>query len=111
MSVMSDHGLALVDFASALRADVERHHIHPVGASRCHELLTEMFEAAAGGDSHEVKRLARLVQRRVKLERLWRIESWLTAYHDRHPRLRRWVHAELEAQLDPLFSPDWRTAC
>jgi hypothetical protein len=97
---MNDHGIPLLDFVDALRVAVERHNMHPVGAIHCHELLNEMFEAANEGNSYEVKRLAGQIQHRVKLERLWYVESWLATHHDDvHPRLRRWVTAELEAEL------------
>ena len=35
--------------------------------------------------------------RTTRLKRLWRVEDWLMLRRQRHPRIRRWLHAELVA--------------
>ena len=35
--------------------------------------------------------------RTTRLKRLWRIEDWLMLRRQQHPRIRRWLHAELVA--------------
>jgi len=56
-----------------------------------------MFRAAEEGDAIEVARLTKMVREKLKLERLWCIENWLTCSYEHHPRLRRWLHEELVA--------------
>lgn len=79
-----DHDIPLLEFVYSLRAEVERHYVHPACARIIHEWLTLMFRAAAEGDAHEVKRLTKMVQRKVRDERLWHIKKLLT-FSKHHP--------------------------
>lgn len=94
---MSANPISLVEFALTLGRNAEPHldRIHPSGADIIYEWLREMLCAAELGDALEVKRLAGNVQEKLRLERLWRIQSWASAYPDHHPRVTAWLHEEL----------------
>ena len=93
-----DHDIPLLEFVHAFRAEVEPFYgrIHPSGACIVREYLEEMFEAAAEGDAAEVKRLVALAQYKLRSERLWRIECWLSSNSWRrpHPRIASWLSAK-----------------
>jgi hypothetical protein len=108
---MSDHDISLYEFVYAVRAEAERYVHHPASRQVIHEWVSDMFRAADKGDAAAVARLTKRIRRKIRLKRLGRIEDWLVFCSRHHPRLRRWVNAEIEAELAPLFSPDWRAAC
>ena len=63
---------------------------------------SELRDAACDGDAKGVAWYIR----QTRLERLWRIETWLTAtaYRHPHPRIEKWLHEQLVAI-------GWRLPC
>jgi hypothetical protein len=61
--------------------------------SRLWPLACDLCQAAVADDARSVARHIRT----ARLERLWRVESWLTFREQRHPRIARWLHDELVA--------------
>jgi hypothetical protein len=68
------------------------------------DLACDMRQAAVADDARAVARHIRSTRR----ERLWRIESWLTAtaYRHPHPRIEQWLNKQLIA----FGWPAWRKA-
>jgi hypothetical protein len=64
-----DHDIPLLEFAHAMRAEVESLYIHPCGATTIHPYISDLFEAAASNDAHEVKRLVELIRSKIEFER------------------------------------------
>ena len=93
-----DHDIGLLEFAHAFRAEVEPScgRIHPSGAGIILRWVAEMFDAAASGEAAEVKRLAASIQRKLRLERLWRVQSWVAPVSQQHPRIAGWLNAQLD---------------
>ena len=89
----------LLEFAHAVKEDTYPHldRIHGSGANIIHTWIEHLFIAASEDDGAEMARLIKMIRHKLKLERLLRIESYLTAYRERHPRLRAWLHEELIA--------------
>ena len=82
------------DLANFVR-DLERYNLPPFRYEdtelRFKILACEMRRAALAND-------ARLVAAKIsktRLERLWRIECWLTHRHRRHPRIAAWLDWQL----------------
>ena len=88
---MSGEGHALILFVR----DMERLNVPPFRYedSRLWPLACRMREAAIADNVHVVAHLIRS----TRLERLWRIENWLTfpKRRRRHPRITKWLHAQL----------------
>ena len=61
--------------------------------SRIWPLACDMREAALADDARSLANHIRT----VRLERLWRIEGWLTFNTERHPKIAAWLHRELVA--------------
>jgi hypothetical protein len=101
---MSPLAIQLVDFV----AEMERRDIPPFrpvhfdNSIRIRSCAHELKGAAYDGDA---KRVAWYI-RQTRLERLWRIESWLTSpfTQQRHPKLTMWLHQQLVAI-------GWRQSC
>ncbi len=89
--------LATRDRVDRLAALVDRK-VHSAGKATLYCWLTDMRALAEEGvEVERIEQLARMVEDKIKLERLWFIESWLTGPRNRHPRIRAWLHAQLEA--------------
>jgi len=93
---MGDVEISLLEFALALRDKVapKLDRIHPSGANCIHCWLADMLDAAHEGEAREIKRLAGLVQHKLRDERLWHIRKQLDGRRY-HPRIAAWVHEEL----------------
>ena len=97
--------ISLAEFVYAVKAEAARHVHHPAGRQVIREWIEKMFQAASTNNGAEVARLTKLVRRRVRMERLGRLEDWLVFRSKHHPRLRRRVHAEIEAAIpDPYLA-------
>ena len=89
---MSASPTPLLDFVR----DMERHRIPPFRLyddTRLWAVGCDMRQAAIAEDAEAVAYCAR----RTRLERLWRIENWLTSpkRRRRHRRITKWLHAQL----------------
>ena len=89
----------LLDFVR----DMDRRGIPPFndrGCIRLSDLACDLRQAACDDDAEAVAHYIR----QTRLERLWRIESWLDSPQRRHPRIAKWLHQELVAI-------GWRKPC
>jgi hypothetical protein len=79
-----------------------RQRIHPSGRRMCLEWLLEAREAALHDDYERVFYLCWLVEEKVRQERMWAIENWLTFSAPRHPRIEAWFQTvkHLERERD-----------
>jgi hypothetical protein len=95
---MSASSTPLLDYVR----DMDRLGIPPFrhdNDSRIWPLACDLKEAALAADARAVAGLIRT----TRLNRLWRIESWLTFHEQQHPRIARWLH-------DELVTIGWRRA-
>ncbi len=67
-----------------------RQRIHPSGRRVCMEWILEAREAALHGDVDRVFHICWRIEEKVKQERMWAIENWLTFAAPRHPRIVAW---------------------
>ena len=89
----------LVDFVHEMeRLDVPPFRpLHYDNSVHMRRAASEIRDAAYEGDAKGVA----CYIRQVRLERLWQIESWLSARHGhRHLRIETWLHRELQAIWD-----------
>ena len=87
---MSGTHTPLLDFVR----DLERHRIPPFRRyddMRLWAVGCDMRQAAIAEDAEAV---AHYIWK-ARLERLWRIEAWLTCRHDRHSRIAEWLRRQL----------------
>lgn len=107
---MSATATPLLEFALALKANIERRYVRP---GVIEEWLRDMLGAAEREDAREVARLADLAKRRQRLERLWCVDAWLSSRPSRqraHHHLQTWVNQQLVA-AGWLGNMDWRAPC
>lgn len=79
---MTDRADSLLAFVAAFEASIARHR-HWL---REPFLLTDLRDAALRGDARRVANFSREVQRLIRRERLWHLESVATAHAARSPR-------------------------
>ena len=62
-----------------------------------HRQAIEVSQAQLSMEPGSIADAIAIQIRTARLKRLWRIEDWLMLRRQRHPRIRRWLHAELLA--------------
>ena len=79
----------LLDFVR----DMERNNLPPFRPSSCARLLGLACDLRQAALAEDAKAVA-LHLRTTRLERLWRVEDWLTVRTNRarHPRIAKWLH-------------------
>jgi hypothetical protein len=83
---MSAIGLPLADFVRELRQELSKpkyQSVHPSGMATILSALDRMMDAAEKGDTCRFNSERQWIMRKVRLERLWHLESLLSA--KRHP--------------------------
>lgn len=84
---MSATGIAYVH-------DMHRLSIPPFGRHPCARLSSLDCDIRHAALVEDAQALAAHI-RTTRLERLWRIENWLTFRKQHHPRITEWLHAQL----------------